>query len=151
MTEFVKKASCCLLSLLMLIILISWFNNTDMMLISRIHRKAKQNESIALGQVFSFDWDVAYRDSQVYGYGDRIKEKHNLEFTLPELDKDHQNRLLFFQDGKLVKVINYDILYTDFNLVGDSDCLFPETIFSVSWADAEQTCLILTESANSTL
>lgn len=89
---------------------------TDLALMLRLHNIAAENETLTFQQAFPFGWDAAYRDAGVYGTGSRLKEKYKLEFTVSELMRDDKNRILFFKNDKLVRVVTYEIGYTDIDL-----------------------------------
>ena len=118
---------------------------TDLALMLRLHNIAAENETLTFQQAFPFSWDVVYRDAGVYGTGSRLKEKYKLEFTVSELMRDDKNRLLFFKGGKLVRVVTYEVGYTDIDLKKGNDEIMPQTKFSVFWEDEKKNYLVLTQ------
>ena len=118
---------------------------TDLALMLRLHNIAAENETLTFQQAFPFGWDAAYRDAGVYGTGSRLKEKYKLEFTVSELMRDDKNRILFFKNGKLVRVVTYEIGYTDIDLKKGNDKILPQTKFSVFWKDEKKNYLVLTQ------
>ena len=125
----------CIIPLLLTIMLILYavFDRTSPQ-IYKVLRYAASNQTIVLGDVLKFDWDVAYCDSAFYGGVGLIKQKHNLEFTLKPKIHEEDDRVLFFKDGKLVKVLRMYFGSLDFR-AGTDEELTPQTVFRVEWED----------------
>ena len=119
--------------------------STNLALMLRLHHIAAENETLTFQQAFPFGWDAAYRDAGVYGTGSRLKEKYKLDFTVSELMRDDKNRILFFKGDKLVRVVTYEIGYTDIDLKQGNDKILPQTKFSVFWKDGKKDYLVLTQ------
>jgi|GEM_PF-6384047 len=141
----IKKAAILFVVLCLALLSFKVITSTDLGLMLRLHNIAAENETLTFQQAFPFSWDVAYRDAGVYGTGSWLKEKYNLEFTVSELMRDDKNRLLFFKGGKLVRVVTYEIGYTDIDLKKGNDEIMPQTKFSVFWKDEKKNDLVLTQ------
>ena len=102
--------------------------------IYKVLRYAASNQTIVLGDVLKFDWDVAYCDSTFYGGVELIKQEHNVEFTLKPKIHEEDDRVLFFKDGKLVKVLSAYFGCLNFRAGTDKE-ITPQTVFRVKWED----------------
>ena len=116
MKRKIKKVAMLFAVLCLALLSFKAITGTDLALMLRLHNIAAENETLTFQQAFPFGWDAAYRDAGVYGTGSRLKEKYKLEFTVSELMRDDKNRILFFKNDKLVRIVTYEIGYTDIDL-----------------------------------
>ena len=145
MKRKIKKVAMILVVLCLALLSFKAITSTNLALMLRLHHIAAENETLTFQQAFPFGWDAAYRDAGVDGAGSRLKEKYKLDFTVSELMRDDKNRILFFKGDKLVRVVTYEIGYTDIDLKKGNDKILPQTKFSVFWKDGKKDYLVLTQ------
>ncbi len=127
----------------------------------KIYKSAEHVEQLTLSKATRFNWNVAYIDSNSGGTGETIKEKYDLDIELEPLDSENCSRLLFFENSKLVRIMECNNSYLFIAPVPLSetsdemmDVFYPDTVFTVEKKEIEgnsynQICLtpVITESA----
>lgn len=98
----------------------------------KLYLYARTHDTFTMGEVTDFAWDTAYRVSG-YGSSEMLKEKYGLEFSIEESWYTETRRMLFFRNGKLVKVLEYSITEFFCVQVWDVDRWDPDTVFSVCY------------------
>ena len=100
----------------------------------KLYLYARTHDTFTMGEATDFAWDTAYRVSG-YGSGEMLKEKYGLEFSIKESWATETRRMLFFREGKLVKVLEYSIAgpIPICVQVWDVDRWYPDTVFSVCY------------------
>lgn len=101
-----------------------------------------------MGEATDFAWDTAYKVSG-YGSGEMLKEKYGLEFSIEESLYTETRRMLFFRNGKLIKVLEYSITGFFCVQVWDVDRWDPDTFFSVCypWGSTKQDAVLFVNEA----
>ena len=66
------------------------------------------HSQVALGEVLTFEWEEAYVDRRPYGTGESVRQLTGYAFEVQPLNDEGLNRLLFFEDGRLVNEMVYD-------------------------------------------
>ena len=92
---------------------------------------ARMSDEITLANATSFLWDEAYVEDNAYSDGRELKEKYGLSFWLESMGHPQYDRILYFNRGRLVKVLTYqgNVLIVG----GDVGRITPFTRFSVQW------------------
>ncbi len=104
--------------------------------VDRMVNYALRQSQFKFSEFFTFDWDVAYLDTQAYGYGGSIKELSGYEFNVGELGEAPAKRFLFFKNGRLVREIRYTETI-GYSFPKDIVVIYPDTVFDVVWATGE--------------
>lgn len=130
-----KRAWIVMLCIAIILIIAKLIMDTPFYQIQKIHWYGKTHDTISLGEVIDFDWDVAYLDGSHYGAGEHLKEKYNLEFSIKYKEREDIKLLLFFQNNELVKVftLDLDICFPPLYF----DRFYPDTVFNAEWYEPD--------------
>ena len=75
---------------------------------ARLEEYIQTHSQMAPGDVLTFEWDEAYIDRRPCGTGETVRQLTGYAFEVQPLNDEGLNRLLFFEDGRLVNEMVYD-------------------------------------------
>ena len=76
--------------------------------LARLEEYVQQHSRVKPGRVLTFEWEEAYLDRMPYGTGESVRQLTGYAFEVQPLNDEGLNRLLFFEDGRLVNEMVYD-------------------------------------------